>query len=650
MRIVKSKYIFEYDNDIVALYNSNGGRYFTFPTSAVLNYNNKEYYMISPEVFAEDDTVSFISKNISEEISEFKLSFLLNDTDIEVSFEAKNTADIAVIQCEYFRRGKKGIYMVDCINYFNPQPRNMNGVNRGFYRNFPDASLNDGYFSPPPLHFSVGNRNGYVCFGLLDVPNSVKYNLTSDLGILAEIPNGHIVTKKGETYKAPRLMLAFHDEEWESITLYRNKLIEKGIISVDDSDVTSFPKWWKNPFIVTYGDQMMELQYNWYDDTDWGCDAFTEEWMEMWLERAENKLGFSEFTIIIDAFWQHKYSSEGIPNSVRFPNLRKFIDKCHAHGHKVMLWQAPYVDNTANGFETLSQKHGVITKDRYISPIIEEETVFHIDFTADNISDYLSDVAHQLFGNGEGELDCDGLKLDFLMQISNPQQKQTPYLNPDNGIGAREVFRFYEIFNREAKKVKPDVLLNGSTCDPRIQKYCHMNRLHDIQKVYEERELRARVSTMACPDMLVDSDGAIMLTDWVPATYISAVIYSTPSLYYINKFHDGIGLSDDDMAGLAKLLQLCNKKQYGIPVFVSPDNWLLKKRNSDDVIGSAIDGHTAMVISEDNTGYIYTWQDGEIVVPMYQNNVVEIPDGFRYENGALVGVAGRGNVVEFKVK
>ena len=177
-----------------------------------------------------------------------------------------------------------------------------------------------------------------------------------------------------------------------------------------------------------------------------------------------------------------------------------------------------------------------------------------------------------------------------------------------------------------------------------------MNRLHDIQKVYEERELRARVSTMACPDMLVDSDGAIMLTDWVPSTYTSAVIYSTPSLYYINKFHDGIGLSDEDMAALSKLLQLCNKKQYGIPVFVSEDNWLLKTRDGSRVIGSAIDGHTTMVISEHNIGYIFTWKDEEIAVPLYGNEPEIVPAGFEFVNGTLIGNPGKGTVTEFKVK
>lgn len=50
---------------------------------------------------------------------------------------------------------------------------------------------------------------------------------------------------------------------------------------------TSLLAWWKNPFIVTYGNQMMEFQYNCYDDTDWGCDEFAEEWMKIRLERAE---------------------------------------------------------------------------------------------------------------------------------------------------------------------------------------------------------------------------------------------------------------------------------------------------------------------------------------------------------------------------
>ncbi|MBQ2889956.1 MAG: hypothetical protein IJE41_05820, partial [Clostridia bacterium] len=47
------------------------------------------------------------------------------------------------------------------------------------------------------------------------------------------------------------------------------------------------PAWWKRPLLVTYGDQMMDLQYNWYTSDDWGCESFTTDWLRMWLERAE---------------------------------------------------------------------------------------------------------------------------------------------------------------------------------------------------------------------------------------------------------------------------------------------------------------------------------------------------------------------------
>ena len=55
-------------------------------------------------------------------------------------------------------------------------------------------------------------------------------------------------------------------------------------------------------------------------------------------------------------------------------------------------------------------------------------------------------------------------------------------------------YDIYSEFQRAAEKVKPDVCLDGSGCDPRFENIMAMNRLHDIQNVYEERELRAEAS------------------------------------------------------------------------------------------------------------------------------------------------------------
>jgi hypothetical protein len=40
--------------------------------------------------------------------------------------------------------------------------------------------------------------------------------------------------------------------------------------------------------------------------------------------------------------------------------------------------------------------------------------------------------------------------------------------------------------------------------------------------------------------MIIDSDGAIMLSDWAEEQYLCAVLYGTPALYYVNAFHDGV--------------------------------------------------------------------------------------------------------------
>ena len=97
-------------------------------------------------------------------------------------------------------------------------------------------------------------------------------------------------------------------------------------------------------------------------------------------------------------------------------------------------------------------------------------------------------------------------------------------------MGLKMVQRYLELFSSAAKAVKPDVLLNYSSSDPRLAHLFSMNRLHDTRVTPLERERRARLSALANPDLLIDSDGAVMMCDWVVHTYVSAAIYSTPAL------------------------------------------------------------------------------------------------------------------------
>lgn len=643
MEFKKKNYILQYNNgdNTVTFYNESGGRYLTMPASVLLTDTDGEVKMLYESAQIQNDCLRIIFKCQSDSFSECFLDFKMCDESVEVSFEAIAVRDAYICETELFRCGKKGMYMPDCVKRFSPAPRHNSGVNRAFNNIFCDCTMNE-FFSPPPLNFCVGNKNGWIAFGLLDLPDSYEYRLTNSLGILAENRGGKLKTSAGEAYRSPRLLISFPKTEWDSIALFREELKKRKLLQRKRENI---PDWWRRPTVVTYGDQMMELQYNWYSDNDWGSPRFNLDWLEMWLDRAEKRLGSNDFTIVIDAFWQYPYSAEARVDPKRFGNMRGFIDKCHAKGHKVLLWMAPLIDNPENGFETLSERYRVLSPDRLSGGIVDGK--YYIDYTADNISEYFKELSRMLFSDDSDALNCDGLKMDFLANLRNPEN-DVHYLNPENGIGIKEIYRFYSEFQNAAARVKPDVLLNGSACDPRFENVMAMNRLHDIQNVYEERELRAKISALACPGLLIDSDGAIMLSDWVEKTYVCAVIYSTPSLYYVNKFHDDVAFDDEKMKSLGALLSLSSKKTDGKAVCVSDGCWKLLHNNC--VTAQCFDGRTVFVYDGENGFYVFSWDDGKILIPTYDYKFCDLPENCKINNEMLEIDVKSGKVYELHVR
>jgi len=631
-------YSYNRETNFLTLF-AEGGRVMDIPL-------NVRFSLGGRDVFFEDPTVEVAKEGIRvkktapvPEISEMRLDVSFCDGHITVSFEADAREDIAPYETELFRAGGLGIKMIDCLEWFAPQPRNYDGINRAFNKRFCDLSMN-GYFSPPPLNFTVGNKLGLVSFGLLDLPYSYEYRMTVRLGIIVERPCAALPIAKGETYRAPRMIITFPKDEYEGITLYRDKLQELGIIDTG----ASYPvyDWWRRPIAVTYGDEMMLFQHNWFNDDDLDSPAFSEEWLYDWLERTERRLGNREFTVIVDAFWQYRYTPEAIPDESRFPNFRGFIDYCHSRGHKVLLWTTPFLCNTALPFKSLAEKYGMLTDESFGDfPLVKK-----IDFTPDSAEDYMRELCERYFGDGDGCLNCDGVKLDFLASLHKPES--SGYKNPKNGIGISESYRFHKLFSEAARRVKADVLINSSVCDPRFEGFVSMNRLHDIQKVYSEREIRARVSALGCPNLLIDSDGAIMISDWVKETYISAVVYSTPSLYYIDRFHDSISWSDEEMQSLGALLSLSEKKPKGVPRFISEGNWWL---DSDGRVGAAcFDGDTVTVFSDCGRAYFFTWREGTVSVPHFGYEAKNLPEGFSLDGDMLTASVTPGKIYEYDVK
>ena len=602
----REKYMLIYKDGFVTLLALDGRRLQHFPLSARLTLSDGTVAEAAGEPTFDGETLTLRYAAEPDCLEWAVLSLTASNDEIVASFRAKAKSEFAVESLEYFRKGKYGQSVNDnCFN-FSPAPYSASGHGTTLYKRPCNSSMSS-YFSPPPFQMVMGNRAGKIAYSLLDMPNSYRYCLSDKYGILAECPGGNVIIGAGEYYEAPRLMLTFPDNEWAALEEYYSKLKEKGIISPKPIEEKNWPSWWKRFVVDSYGDQITQLQYNAYTDDDWDSPDYNTAWLRKWLDTAQKRLGRQDFNIVIDAFWQNRWSIDPLPEMNRFADLRGFIDHAHSCGHKVLLWIVPFGndrrDHLAPDELTMAQRFDVLTKDK--------NGQSHVDWTADNAEAYLDELCRRLFGSDEDCLDADGVKIDGAFLIADPMN--TTYAHPEKGIGAKELLRFYRLFGEAAKKVKDDVLVNTSTVNPFFEDYIHVNRLGD-QSVRSERQARARIASLTSPNMLLDSD-AVMDADCIKEDYLPAVIYSVPYLYNTDAFMLGERPSDETMRSLGQLLSLTEKKPMGRPVYISDGNW--QWESGGRITAACFDADTIVVFGETGSGYVFSWTGGERTIPLY---------------------------------
>lgn len=585
-------------NDHVITLTKKGEYWFSIPVA--VSVNEKVY----APAFVEENNNNLVFSGDGA-----NMCFQLQEDCIEVSFSVNFPEETPIYEAKYFKDQAGGMRIGHFDRALTTQPRRNNCHNMDFFKNLPDCSLN-GYFYPTMLNFTVGNAQGWVAFGLLDLPDSYQYKLMEDGSILTESCGGNKVIGAGETYIMPRMLISFPEKDWDSIPLFRQKLMDYGLYTPEKRPLSQMPAWWKNPLVCTYGDELSTLLL---PDARMNDPRFNADWVRMLVDTAENKWGIRHMNIVLDAFWQLHFALDPQVDEARFGNMRDFVDEMHARGHHVIAWCTPIFDNVQNGFVTRSQKLDVLS-DNYMEPLGISGS-YSIDMTCDNIQEYYNQVCQVLFGDGEGQYNLDGVKMDYIGLFRDPA-KTGPYRHPEKGLGIREIKIFYETFYRAAKSVKPDALVNCSVTDPRFEGFIDQNRMHDTHAGNIEKEYRARLATLACPDLLIDSDGALMLTDWAKQHYICAAIYSIPSNYYTLTYHDR-PLAECDYKPMGNLLQFTVNKPDGHGVFESIGNWKLIDKDGK-VNGRCISGNTVVYYpwEKNEKGYIFTWQNETVIIPL----------------------------------
>lgn len=577
----------------------NGDYWFSIPVS--VSVNGVTY---APTYAGEKDG------KLLFESADARMSFFLQADCIEVQFSLHCQEETPIYEAIYFRDQQGGMRISHFDRALTTQPRRNDCHNMDFFKNLPDCSLN-GYFYPTMLNFTVGNAQGWAAFGLLDLPDSYQYKLLDDGAILTESCGGNKVIPAGQAYKMPGMLITFPENDWDCIPLFRRKLMEYGLYQPQKMPLSQQPAWWRDPLVCTYGDELSTLLL---PDARMNDPRFNADWVRMLVDTAEQKWGIKHMNIVLDAFWQLHFALDPQVDEARFGNMRDFVEEMHARGHHVIAWVTPIFDNVQNGFVTRSQKLDVLSNN-YMEPLGIPGS-YSIDMTSDNIEEYYRQVCQVLFGDGEGQYNLDGVKMDYIGLFRDPA-KTGPYRHPERGLGIREIKIFYETFYKAAKAAKADALVNCSVTEPRFEHLIDQNRMHDTHAGNIEKELRARLATSACPDLLIDSDGALMLTDWAKQHYICAAIYSIPSNYYTLTYHDR-PLDERDYKPMGNLLQLPVNKPDGHGVFESVGNWKLVDNNGN-INGRCINGNTVVYYpwEKNEKGYIFTWQNETVIIPLY---------------------------------
>lgn len=495
-----------------------------------------------------------------------------------------------------------------------PQPRNNIGVNNTFTTGLPDISSN-GYHTPPCLNFSLGTKDAWVSYGLLDIPDSTECRMEEDGSLLLESCGGNKKISSGEVYALPGVIVGFPADEFDSITVFRRHLRELGLYTPQRPTWDELPEWWRYPQFCTYGDQLIEQRVGQLIDT---------EWVREFVKRGEEDFGCEHMVICIDDSWQLPHCD--IVDTARFPDLRGLIDELHARGHRVMLWYTPMFEKTTNGMESRAARMGVLSKDAMTSRYFDNfPGCYAIDYTSDHAEEFLREVAEHLFGDGEGQLNADAVKLDFLGNLRNPAAAKD-YAHPERGIGYREYYRYFELFRKVAKAIKPDVMINATLADPRFEHLIDVSRLHDTHSGEEEKERRARVMALACPDLPIDTDGALMLPDWLKRNHIAAAVCGLHAIYYTydcgKKIYE---MSAKDKRDLGTLASMTMFRPEGTPVVDDNGHWQLIDEDGR-VVADCIRGETVIYYptKKTNKGYIFSFLGELVRIPLHGHRITNI--------------------------
>lgn len=390
-----------------------------------------------------------------------------------------------------------------------------NEIRDGYFRS------DSGRFIIPPYVAAFGGHSWWG-IGTLEVPESED-------GLLFEFEEGRLtlpfrycgglVLKPGRKAQLPAVAFTFGREADEVLKEYISLLRRRNAIP----DMREWTDWWSGPIYCTIGDQIYHdmIETGQLREVG-GVNLLTESFTRMCFDTMAAK-NIPWRMAILDAGWMDGVATWR-PNVARFPDLRRFIDECHAEGKHILLWICPF-DTELLG----KREDGFIAEHRdwLVDP---DSSTPHLDYSHPGTREYMEEVVRLLLSDEEGCLNADGFKVDFYYHVPPADGN---YYDPSWPKGEKLVHRVLQFLYDSAKKVKPDCFIEGSAANPFFNDTQDACRLNDDTtnnpRIYP---LRAHVTNLAGASVPDTDDWWSYAQYFVPMTMQKSV-FGIPALYAV---------------------------------------------------------------------------------------------------------------------
>jgi hypothetical protein len=249
--------------------------------------------------------------------------------------------------------------------------------------------------------------------------------------------------------------------------------------------------------------------------------------------------GIDPGTVVIDDKWQAAYGTCA-PDPTKWPDLAGWIRRRHAGGRRVLLWYKAWDPDGLPAEWCVRSAGG---------------TPLGVDPSHPHGEAAIRGAIRRMLGDGEGELDADGLKIDFTART--PSGVATIHHGPDWGVDLLR--RLLEIVADEARRAKPDALLVGHAPNPLTAPSLSMLRLNDALRLDDppldvdlvgSMRHRAAIVRASCPGVPIDTDDWCVpnRAEWRRYAAAKAAL-GVPALYYTDRLDlSGEPLTDEDAA------------------------------------------------------------------------------------------------------